>query len=172
MIKIDLSCDPSGVWTYADNEQSELAATVFALCGWQLASMDDWLNTDTHWSTHPEARRHLFEQRDHLMHTFRLAPNNNEVFTLEAEKLLMHARVASAHVLGLEFEQKGLRHSASQAKRRAGKGVLTESNKKSILREYEAAVVPYGKIKELARKYDVSTDTVSRLVNGKKTPAG
>ena len=84
----------------------------------------------------------------------------------------MHARVASAHVLGLEFEQKGLRHSASQAKRRAGKGVLTESNKKSILREYEAAVVPYGKIKELARKYDVSTDTISRIVNAKKAPAG
>lgn len=57
------------------------------------------------------------------------------------------------------------KHVASQAGRRAGKTKLTEFQKKQVVREYKAASVTYGMVKSLARKYDVSEDTISRIVN-------
>lgn len=55
--------------------------------------------------------------------------------------------------------------SIDQSKRRKGKTKLTESQKKQVIREYEAAEVTYGMIKSLARKFDVSVRTISALVN-------
>lgn len=52
----------------------------------------------------------------------------------------------------------------SQATRREGKTKLTEAQKYQVRREYKAAVVTYGTIKMLARKFDVSDDTISRIV--------
>ena len=60
-----------------------------------------------------------------------------------------------------------LKHGASQATRRTGKTKLSESQKRQVVREYEGAVVKYGTIKSLARKFEVSDDTISRIVNVK-----
>ena len=60
-----------------------------------------------------------------------------------------------------------LKHGASQASRRAGKTKLTDSQKKQVVREYEVAPITYGMVKSLARKFDVSDDTISRIVNAK-----
>ncbi len=60
-----------------------------------------------------------------------------------------------------------LKHGASQASRRTGKTKLSDSQKKQVVREYEAAPVTYGMVKSLARKFDVSDDTISRIVNAK-----
>lgn len=55
----------------------------------------------------------------------------------------------------------------SQSVRRAGKTKLSDSQKEQVVREYAASVVKYGTIKLLARKFNVSEDTISRIV---KTP--
>lgn len=60
-----------------------------------------------------------------------------------------------------------LKHGASQATRRTGKTKLSESQKRQVVRQYEGAVVKYGTIKSLARKFGVSADTISRIVNVK-----
>lgn len=60
-----------------------------------------------------------------------------------------------------------LKHGASQASRRVGKTKLSDSQKKQIVREYEAAPITYGMVKSLARKFDVSDDTISRIVKAK-----
>lgn len=62
---------------------------------------------------------------------------------------------------------RALKLDANQAIRRTGKTKLSESKKRQIVREYEAAPVTYGMIKSLARKYEVSDDTISRIVNAK-----
>lgn len=69
----------------------------------------------------------------------------------------------------LPLAASALKHGASQASRRAGKTKLSDSQKKQVVREYEAASVTYGMVKSLARKYDVSDDTISRIVNSKPT---
>lgn len=64
----------------------------------------------------------------------------------------------------------GVLYGETQVNRRIGKTKLSDSQKKQIIREYEAAVVKYGTIKSLARKFDVSDDTIRRIVNQKPTP--
>lgn len=61
------------------------------------------------------------------------------------------------------------RISQAQAKRRIGKTKLSDSQKKQIVREYEATVVKYGTIKSLARKFDVSDDTISSVLKKQLT---
>lgn len=67
----------------------------------------------------------------------------------------------------LPLAANALKHGASQASRRAGKTKLSDSQKNQVVREYEAASVTYGMVKSLARKFDVSDDTISRIVNAK-----
>ena len=59
------------------------------------------------------------------------------------------------------------RISQAQANRRIGKTKLKDIQKRQVIREYEAAPITYGMIKSLARKFDVSDDTISRIVNVK-----
>lgn len=59
------------------------------------------------------------------------------------------------------------RISQAQANRRIGKTKLKDIQKRQVVREYEAAVVKYGTIKSLAGKFDVSDDTISRIVKVK-----
>lgn len=61
----------------------------------------------------------------------------------------------------------GLTQKIRQKNRRMGKTKLSDSQKRQVVREYEAAVVTRGMIKGLARKFDVSEDTISREVNRK-----
>jgi len=63
--------------------------------------------------------------------------------------------------------KEGVKHGEAQSVRRKGWTVLDDSQKKQVIREYGAAVSPYGMIKNLAGKFDVSTDTISRIVNPK-----
>ena len=59
----------------------------------------------------------------------------------------------------------GQKHGVAQANRRMGKTKLSESQKRQIVREHEAAVVKYGTIKSLARKFNVSDDTIKRVLD-------
>lgn len=59
------------------------------------------------------------------------------------------------------------RISEAQAKRRIGKTKLSAPQKRQIIREHEAAVVKYGTIKSLARKFNVSDDTIKRVLDSK-----
>ena len=63
----------------------------------------------------------------------------------------------------------GQNHGVAQASRRMGKTKLSESQKRQIIREHEAAVVKYGTIKSLARKFNVSDDTIKRVLDSKVT---
>ena len=67
----------------------------------------------------------------------------------------------------LPLAAKGLKHGADQAARRTGKTKLSDSQKRQVVREYEAAPVIYGMVKSLAKKYCVDVATISRIVNKK-----
>ena len=60
------------------------------------------------------------------------------------------------------------RISLAQANRRIGKTKLDERQKRAIVREYEAALTTYGMTQALANKYEVSEDTISRIVKKPK----
>ena len=88
---------------------------------------------------------------------------------LEASR---HLNAATAHwkdFMLWDDSIKGEKHGIEQADRRIGKTKLSESEKRQVLREYEAAPVTYGTIKSLARKYDVSDDTIGRIVKKKES---
>jgi hypothetical protein len=51
-----------------------------------------------------------------------------------------------------------------QAKRRIGKTKLSESQKRALKREYEATPIKYGALKALARKYDVTDETIKKVI--------
>ena len=75
--------------------------------------------------------------------------------------------LASWAASGSEIALKRIRQA--QADRRIGKTKLNDSQKKQIVREYEATVVKYGTIKSLARKFDVSDDTISSVLKKQLT---
>jgi len=56
------------------------------------------------------------------------------------------------------------RISQAQANRRIGKTKLSDSQKRQIIREHEAAVVRYGTIKSLAGKFNVTVNTIRSTV--------
>ena len=60
------------------------------------------------------------------------------------------------------------RISQAQANRRIGKTKLDERQKLAIVREYGAALTTYGMTQALANKYEVSEDTISRIVKKPK----
>lgn len=60
------------------------------------------------------------------------------------------------------------RISQAQANRRIGKTKLDDRQKLAIVREYEAAFTTYGMTQALANKYEVSEDTISRIVKKPK----
>ncbi len=97
----------------------------------------------------------------------------DEFLLTSALPYAVHARTIKGDVAEnwnkvlLPLSVKALKQSANQASRRTNKTKLSDSQKKQVVREYEAAPVIYGMVKSLARKYDVSPDTISRIVNPK-----
>lgn len=158
----------NGVWRYADNEQAELCSMVLFLNNWEITGFDDWLNTDAHWVDHPGLREKLIDLRHQLTRTFRKYISDNYVLELEAERLFAVAQWTAFYVKGCDLERKVKVHSEAQSKRRAGKSKLSDLQQKTIRRKYKAALSPYGVVKQLAREYDVSTATISQIVNGKR----
>ena len=92
--------------------------------------------------------------------TSRTSPNKKLVAMASAASSL-----ASWAADGSEIALK--RISQAQANGRIGKTKLKDIQKRQVIREYEAAPITYGMIKSLARKFDVSDDTISRIVNVK-----
>lgn len=168
---IEMTQDGDGVWMYHDNTQAEICLTVMALTGWEITGFDDWINTDSHWADTEfqgkENRNELIQLRHRLTKTFHDYNGDNYVIQLEAERLYAVAQWIAAHIAGYKVARKVQKHGEVQSDRRTGKTKLTESEKKQVVREYEAAPVTYGMVKSLARKFDVSDDTISRIVNVK-----
>ena len=161
---IEMSKNEMGAWVYHDVEQAELVFIVLALTGWDVSGFDDWINTESHWEKHASLRDHLIALRHRLTQTYRTYFNDNYVIELEAERLLAEAHKAAGFVRGVVLEQKVKATSETQASRRKGKGKLSESDIRAIQREFKVALTPYGLKKALARKYNVSEDTIGRAL--------
>ena len=168
---IEMTQDGDGAWRYNDNTQAVICLTVMALTGWEITGFDDWINTDSHWanteSQGQENRNELIQLRHRLTKTFHDYNSDNYVIQLEAERLFAVAQWIAAHTAGYKVARKVQKHGELQSDRRTGKTKLSELQKRQVVREYEAAPITYGMIKSLARKFDVSDDTISRIVNVK-----
>lgn len=100
---------------------------------------------------------------------FTLRDYNPTPAETDAAELLMACVAAQKAGDVIEFAERemGQKSSEAQSQRRIGKTKLNDSQKRAISREYEVAFTKYGMTQSLANKYEVSEDTISRLV--KKT---
>jgi hypothetical protein len=91
---IAMTQDKRGIWTYLDQEQSELVTTVWALTGWDMSSFDSWINEDSHWVDYPEIRRDLILHRNNLTHCYQQNFHHNELIQVYADKLFYIAQAS------------------------------------------------------------------------------
>ena len=164
---IDMSQGKDGVWTYHDDMQASIAITVLLLTGWEITGFDDWLNTDSKWVEKQVNRDELVRLRHRLTETYHAYRKDSYVISLEAERLYAVAKWTSSHVAGYKIARRMQKYSEVQSDRRKGQTKLNDSQKRQIVREYEAALVKYGTIKSLARKFNVSDDTIKRVLDSK-----
>jgi hypothetical protein len=153
-----------GVWEYDEPEQSELVFTVWNLTGWEMAGFDSWISTSRHWEYHPQKLAHLLALRERLTQAYRQHRDNNELLSLHAELLLAEAHRVVSVIKGEPLEVAANKQSQKQSLRRQGKGKLTLSQKRGIVRRWDAAFSTYGLLKSFAREFEVSEDTISRIV--------
>lgn len=154
-----------GVWEYTDPEQSQIAFTVWNLTGWEMSGFDSWIGTPKHWKDHPQKLSHLLALRERLTRAYREHRDSNELLSVYVELLLAEAHRVAAQIKGVPLEVAAKKQSQKQSLRRQGTSKLTPSQKRGILRRWSAAFSTYGLRKSLAREFEVSEDTISRLVN-------
>ncbi len=154
----------NGVWTYDDPEQTSLVFDILSLTGWDMTGFDVWITTPQHWKKHPKKQQNLIELRGRLTHAYRQHFANNELLTVYAELLLSEAYRTAAVMKGIPLEIAANKQSLKQAARRTGKTALDVYQKRDILRRWNNAFTTYGLRKSLAREFEVSEDTISRVV--------
>ena len=164
---IEMNQDGDGVWLYSDPAQTNLVFQLEAISGRDLTMYDVLLNDTAQWVGNEKARQGLATLRHELTHTYKQYFHDNAMLEMACERYWLAIQTVRMSITGRGLEEKTNRHSAAQSKRRTGETKLKESEKRQVIREYEAAVVKYGTIKELARRFNVSDDTISRTVNVK-----
>lgn len=153
-----------GVWEYTDPEQARLVFDVWNLTGWEMAGFDQWTNHPTAWKDHPQKLAHLLALRNRLTHAYRQRGADNELLTVYAELLLAESQRIAGIIKGAPLETKAKAAGKKQAARRTGKTTLDVYQKRDILRRWNNAFTTYGLRKSLAREFEVSEDTISRVV--------
>jgi hypothetical protein len=153
---IELQQNEDGVWLYRDPTQQGLAVRVLLLSGWAMGAFDAWLNEPSNWQAYPLIGKNLAFLRAELMTAYEKHPNQSEIIKPHAQKLLYAWQGAR---LLIEKRQRG----KSQAARRAGKTKLSLEQEGEIALQF-ANHCGYGAIKALAAKFDVSEDTIRRVL--------
>lgn len=161
---VEMTQDGDGVWQYDDPNENDMVFELEAISGHELTSYDVLLNDVAQWAGHEKAHTHLVGLRTDLAYKFKRYFDDTEALEMAVQSYWLALQAVRMNISGKALETKTNQYSASQSDRRTGKTKLTESEKKQVVREYEAASVTYGMVKSLARKFDVSDDTISRIV--------
>lgn len=147
-----------------DQAESNLIFTVWSLTGWNMAGFDAWLGSPEHWRDHPQKLAHLLGRRERLSHAHRTPQVSSEMLCLHADLLLAEAHRVAGVIRGAPLELAANKQSKINSQRRQGVSKLSTSQQKSILRRWNDALSTYGLRKSLAREYEVSEDTITRLI--------
>jgi len=145
-------------------DQTELLLVVWGLTGWDMSGFETWISMPKIWDKHPQKLAHLLTQRERLAHAYRQHKNNDELLTVYAELLFSESHRVASLIRGVPLEVAANKQSKINSLRRQGKVKLTASQIRGIKRAWSAAFSTYGLVKSLAREYEVSEDTISRLI--------
>jgi hypothetical protein len=107
---IEMYKNSDDIWVYRDNTQAELHLIVMVLTGWEIASFDDWINTDSHWEDTQfdgkKLRNVLIELRHQLTQTFLKYYDDDYVLQLEAGRLFTAAKGTTFYIAGYQIALK------------------------------------------------------------------
>ena len=140
-----------------------LHQVVWGACKWDMTNFDAWLADPAEWQGREHARQQLHDGREALRHAFKQGASDEQI-ERDAELLLLRAKVEGMGRAGRGLERKVVAHGVVQANRRAGKTKLSDTEKRQVIREYDAALVQYGTVQALAHKFNVSEDTIQRVL--------
>ncbi|MDO9278281.1 MAG: hypothetical protein Q7U05_06930 [Polaromonas sp.] len=148
-----------------DQAESNLVLTVWSLTGWDMTGFDEWVDSSGHWKDHPQKLAHLLTLRERLTQAFLTPQVSSEMLCLHADLLLAEAHRVAGVIRGAPLELAVNKQSKKNSLRRQGTSKLTSSEQRGIIRAWKAAISTYGLRKSLAREYEVSEDTITRLIN-------
>jgi hypothetical protein len=147
-----------------DQADSDLIFTVWSLTGWDMTGFTDWISSPVHWKDHPQKLAHLVTLRERLSHAHRTPQVSSEILCLHVDLLFAEAQRVAGVIRGEPLELAAIKQSKGNALRRQGFSKLSESQQKSIVREWNVPLSTYGLRQRLAHKYEVSEDLITRVI--------
>jgi hypothetical protein len=124
---IEMTKDAAGIWKYHDQQQAELCLFVHVLTGKEITWLDDWLNTDSHWTDDEALRAELVRLRHQLTASFKKYRHDNYVIKVEAERLFATADRTTLLVAGYKRSDQ-IRSAARMPRRKdAFKAALSQA---------------------------------------------
>lgn len=145
-----------------DQAEPNFTFTIWSMTGWSMTGFEAWINSPEYWKDHPQKRAHLLTLRERLTHAYRTT--STEILCLHADLLLAEAHRVAGAIRGAPLELAANKQSEINSLRRQGASKLTVSEQRGIIRAWKAQISTYGVRKRLAREYEVSEDTITRLI--------
>ncbi len=169
---IPMTQDNNGAWQYDDPATNDMVYELEAISGHELTSFDVLLNDLVQWAGNEKAHARLVGLRNDLAYKFKRYFDDTEALEMAVEIYWQTLQSTRKQITGVMLEAAKIKYSATQSKRRRGKGkALTPAQERRLVYQYQNRVFngeKWGAIRELAAQFRTSETTVKTLLKNAK----